>query len=136
VRHISEGSLSAETYARALLAQAERLSFLDTIISIDSDAVLEAARLVDVSRRRGRRLGPLAGLPLLVKDNIDTKALPTTAGTPGLLSNRPGADAPLLHPCSGRERCCSPRPTCTSWHSGSRATITTSARCEIRTIRH
>ena len=101
VRHISEGSLSAETYARALLAQAERLSFLDTIISIDSDAVLEAARLVDVSRRRGRRLGPLAGLPLLVKDNIDTKALPTTAGTPGLLSNRPGADAPLLHPLFG-----------------------------------
>src|SRR5207253_9552421 len=98
VRHISEGSLSAETYARVLLAQAERLNFLDTIISIDPDAVLEAAHLVDVSRRRGRRLGPLAGLPLLVKDNIDTKALPTTAGTPGLLSNRPTADAPVLNP--------------------------------------
>src|SRR5947209_9525104 len=97
VRHISEGSLSAETYARALLAQAERLSFLDAIISIDPEAVLEAARLVDVSRRRGRTLGPLAGLPLLVKDNIDTKALPTTAGTPGLLANRPRADAPLLN---------------------------------------
>ena len=79
VRHISEGSLSAETYARALLDQAERLSFLDAIISIDADAVLEAAHQIDVSRRRGRRLGPLAGLPLLVKDNIDTKALPTTA---------------------------------------------------------
>src|SRR3989454_7085899 len=101
VRHISEGSLSAETYARALLAQAERLSFLDTIISIDPEAVLEAARLVDVSRRRGRTLGPLAGLPLLVKDNIDTKALPTTAGTPGLLANRPRADAPLLNPLFG-----------------------------------
>ena len=96
VRHISEGSLSAETYARALLAQAERLDFLDTIISIDPDAVLEAAHQVDMARRRGRRLGPLAGLPLLVKDNIDTKALPTTAGTPGLLSNRPTADAPVL----------------------------------------
>ncbi|PYM84429.1 MAG: indoleacetamide hydrolase [Candidatus Rokuibacteriota bacterium] len=98
VRHISEGSLSAETYARALLAQAERLNFLDTIISIDPDAVLEAAHQVDMARRRGRRLGPLAGLPLLVKDNIDTKALPTTAGTPGLLSNRPTADAPVLNP--------------------------------------
>jgi len=65
VRHISEGSLSAETYARALLAQAERLNFLDMIISIDPDAVLEAAHLVDVSQRRGRRLGPVAGLPLL-----------------------------------------------------------------------
>src|SRR5260370_31339131 len=98
VRHISEGSLSAETYARALLAQAERLTFLDTIISIGPDAVLEAAHLVDVSRRRGRRLGALAGLPLLVKANIDTTTLPTTAGTPGLLSNRPTADAPALNP--------------------------------------
>ena len=33
-----------------------------------------------------------------MKDNIDTKDLPTTAGTPGLLSNRPGADAPVLSP--------------------------------------
>ena len=53
---------------------------------------------MDVSRRRGQTLGRLAGLPLLVKDNIDTKDLPTTAGTPGLLSNRPGEDAPVLSP--------------------------------------
>src|SRR5258708_28394895 len=98
VRHISEGSLSAETYARALLAQAERLTFLDTIISIDPDPVLEAAHLVDVSRRRGRRLGALARLPLLIKDNIDTKTLPTTPATPRLLSNSPTADTPLLNP--------------------------------------
>ena len=90
VQHIAEGSLSAETYASTLLAQAGRMSFLNTIINMDSDALLEAARAVDVSRRRGQTLGRLAGLPLLVKDNIDTKDLPTTAGTPGLLSNRPG----------------------------------------------
>ena len=98
VRHIAEGSLSAETYASALLAQAERLTFLNTIINIDPEALLEAARSVDVSRRRGEPLGRLAGLPLLVKDNIDTKDLPTTAGTPGLLSNRPREDAPVLSP--------------------------------------
>ena len=98
VQHIAEGSLSAETYASTLLAQAGRMSFLNTIINMDSDALLEAARAVDVSRRRGQTLGRLAGLPLLVKDNIDTKDLPTTAGTPGLLSNRPGEDAPVLSP--------------------------------------
>src|SRR5258708_37309239 len=117
VRHISEGSLSAETYARALLAQAERLTFLDTIISIDPDAVLEAAHLVDVSRRRGRRLGALAGLPRLVKDNIGTKALPTTAGTPGLLSNRPRAAAPVVNPLFSRAGCGSPRATVARAHS-------------------
>jgi len=98
VRHIREGSLSAEDYATTLLEQAARLMFLDTIISLDPDAVLDAARQVDLSRRRGRTLGPLAGLPLLVKDNIDTEALPTTAGTPGLLSNRPSQNAPVLAP--------------------------------------
>src|SRR3989442_15935869 len=72
VRHISEGSLSAETYARARGGRGEGLSFLDTIISIDPQAVLEAARLVDVSRRGGWALCPLAGLPLLVKHHIDT----------------------------------------------------------------
>lgn len=100
-RRIREGELSAEVYARTLLAQTERLHFLDAIISIAPDAVLEDARQVDLSRRRGRTLGPLAGLPLLVKDNIDTKALPTTAGTPGLLSNRPRQDAPVLDPLFG-----------------------------------
>jgi len=101
VRHIADGSLSAERYARALLAQAARLQSVDTIISIDPDDVLEAAHEVDRARRRGRRLGALAGLPLLVKDNIDTKDLPTTAGTPGLLSNRPRHDAPVLRPLFG-----------------------------------
>jgi Asp-tRNA(Asn)/Glu-tRNA(Gln) amidotransferase A subunit family amidase len=101
VRHIADGSLSAETYAGALLAQAARLTSLDTIISIDPDAVLAAARAVDLARRRGRQLGRLAGLPLLIKDNIDTKALATTAGTPGLLSNRPSHDAPVLGPLFG-----------------------------------
>ena len=101
VQRIREGALSAEVYARTLLAQTERLHFLDTIIAIDPDAVLEGARQVDLSRRRGQMLGPLAGLPLLVKDNIDTKALPTTAGTPGLLSNRPRRDAPVLDPLLG-----------------------------------
>src|SRR2546428_7777194 len=62
VRHISEGSLSAETYARALLALAERLSVLDTVISIDPEAVIEVSSLVDETLRRGRRLLSLARL--------------------------------------------------------------------------
>lgn len=38
----------------------------------------------------------LAGLPIVVKDNIDTKDFPTTAATPGLADNRPSANAPAL----------------------------------------
>src|SRR2546425_1137226 len=96
VQRIREGAQYAEVCARTLLAQTERLHVMDTIIAIDPDAVLEGARQVDLPRRRGRVLGRVAGLPLLAKDNIDTKALPSTAGTPCLLSNRSRLDAPVL----------------------------------------
>jgi Asp-tRNA(Asn)/Glu-tRNA(Gln) amidotransferase A subunit family amidase len=95
--HIRDGDISAEGYAAALIARAERLADLNTIIAMDGDAVLAAARAVDLERRRDpAKLGALAGIPLLVKDNIDTQALPTTAGCRGLAGNRPRRNAPVL----------------------------------------
>ncbi|MDR0358082.1 MAG: indoleacetamide hydrolase [bacterium] len=96
IEAIRRGSLSAEDYARSLLEQQQRLGSLDTVISISADQVLTAARHVDQQRRSGQPLGPLAGLPLLVKDNIDAVGFPTTAGTPGLLRNVPKTNAPVL----------------------------------------
>lgn len=64
--------------------------------SASVDQVLTAARHVDQQRRSGQPLGRLAGLPLLVKDNIDAVGFPTTAGTPGLLHNVPRENAPVL----------------------------------------
>jgi indoleacetamide hydrolase len=94
---IRNGDIAAEDYATALLARAERLADLNTIIAMDRDAVLAAAREVDVMRRHdAASLGRLAGVPLLVKDNIDTAALPTTAGCRGLADNRPRRNAPVL----------------------------------------
>jgi indoleacetamide hydrolase len=98
VRLIRDGALSAEEYAGALIAQAERLRDLNALIAFNPEAVLAAARAVDERRGRGEPLGRLAGLPLLVKDNIDTRALPTTGGTPALRGHRPGRDAPVLGP--------------------------------------
>ncbi|MDB5406400.1 MAG: iaaH [Rhodospirillales bacterium] len=94
---IRSGGLGAEDYAAALLARAERLDDLNAIIAIDRQAVLAAAREVDLSRRRdASSLGPLAGIPLLVKDNIDTASLPTTAGCRGLAGNWPRRNAAVL----------------------------------------
>ncbi len=89
------GDITAEAYAAALLACATALKFLNALISQDADQVLEAARSADRLRASGGELGPLHGLPLLLKDNINTAALPTTAGTPGLGNNRPRQDAPV-----------------------------------------
>lgn len=95
---IRRGDIGAENYARVLLSRAEKLRELNTYIALNRDGLIESARAIDTSRMRGRRLGRLAGLPLLVKDNIDTKALPTTAGTRSLANNRPSQDAAVLKP--------------------------------------
>jgi indoleacetamide hydrolase len=95
---IRHGNITAEGYAKALLARAEALKYLNAYITLNRAGLLEAARAVDVARRKGQQLGRLAGLPLLVKDNIDTKGLATTAGTKGLASNRPKHYAPVLTP--------------------------------------
>jgi Asp-tRNA(Asn)/Glu-tRNA(Gln) amidotransferase A subunit family amidase len=96
VQAIQRGGLSAEEYARTLLDQQQRLAFLGATIACDADRVLSGAREVDRRRRAGPPPGPLAGLPVLVKDNIDALGFATTAGTPGLLRNVPKANAPVL----------------------------------------
>jgi mandelamide amidase len=89
---LRSGDLVAETYAQALLQQCHRHRNLNAFIWQDEDRVLEAARAADKRRSQGR-IGPLHGLPILVKDNIDTSSAPTTAGTPALRDHRPSADA-------------------------------------------
>jgi indoleacetamide hydrolase len=93
------GELSAERYAERLVAQAGARSSLNAVLSMDAAKLLEASRAADVARAQGRRLGPLHGLPLLVKDNINTVALTTSAATRGLARNRPQRDAEVVAAC-------------------------------------
>ena len=90
-------ALDAERYAAALLERAARLRRLNALTNQDAAQVLKDAREADRRRARHgpRRLGALHGLPVLLKDNIDTRQLPTTAATPGLRDNRPQHDAPV-----------------------------------------
>jgi mandelamide amidase len=90
------GRVSAEQYMAALVARADQLGDLQALIAIDRDGALAAARRVDAMRAGGATLPPLAGLPIVVKDNINTRDLPTTGGTPALRNVRPSANAPSL----------------------------------------
>ncbi len=92
---IRRGDLTAERYAGALLAQLHAHQNLNTVTYIDEGRLLEAARAVDQARAAGKPLGPLAGLPVMLKDNINTVGFPTTAGAPFLKGYRPKANAPL-----------------------------------------
>jgi len=90
------GALTSEQYVTALLQRADALQGLNVFISRDSAAALAAAREADRRRALGLPCGRLCGLPVIVKDNINSADLPTTAGTPALASNRPAANAAVL----------------------------------------
>lgn len=96
VAAIRSGRLSAEAYVSTLLARAEQLKDLNAFIVLDRVGAVAAARKIDALRGSGAPLPALAGLPIVVKDNINTRDLPTTAGTAALRNVRPSANAPTL----------------------------------------
>ena len=96
VAHMSQGSISAEKYAQALLSRCQSAHALNAFITLDATRVLEEARARDRERLAGVKPGPLFGLPIPVKDSVNTRDYPTTAGTPALRHFRPAEDAPVV----------------------------------------
>lgn len=90
------GTITALAYADALLARCDAGADLNAFITLDPAAVRAQARAADARRAAGADLGPLHGLPIPVKDSINTADLPTTAGTAALRDFRPAADASLV----------------------------------------
>jgi mandelamide amidase len=93
---IRAGEISAEQLADALLARAAAFANLNAFITLDPDRVREAARKADKQRAANTPLSPLHGVPLALKDNLNTAEMPTTGGTPGLANNRPKRNAVIV----------------------------------------
>ena len=93
---IRTGKITAERLAEALLARASANAYLGAFITLDPDHVRAAARKADQARASGASLGALHGVPLALKDNLDTAELPTSGGTPGLAGNRPKRNAAIV----------------------------------------
>jgi amidase len=95
---LAAGRTTSEALVKAYLDRIEKLDrsgpTLRSIISINPQA-LEQARALDAERKAGKVRGPLHGIPILIKDNIETKELPTTAGSLALKDNMTGRDAPM-----------------------------------------
>src|ERR1700719_1658133 len=70
--YIRRGELSAERYAQVLLDRYRAHTNLNTVTYIDEARLAEDAREIDRARASGALLGPLAGLPIMLKDNINT----------------------------------------------------------------
>ena len=91
------GALTSEALTRAALVRIKALDGkLHAVIAVNPDA-LSQARAADAARKAGRDLGPMMGIPILVKDNIETlDPVATTAGSLALKDNITHRDAPLV----------------------------------------
>jgi amidase len=94
---MASGRFSARTLAEQYLGRIESMDrqgpALRHVIETNPDA-LAIADALDAERRTGRTRGPLHGIPVLVKDNIDTAdRMTTTAGSLALEGSRPARDA-------------------------------------------
>ena len=96
---LSDGRLTSEALTRFYLARIARLDragpTLRAVIAVNPNALAQA-RALDRERRLHGARGPLHGVPILVKDNIETADLPTTAGSLALAANLSGQDAPVV----------------------------------------
>lgn len=97
---MTAGKTTAADLTRAYL---DRIAAMDrkgptlrSVIAINPDALAQAKALDD-ERRTGRVRGPLHGVPVLIKDNIETAdRMATTAGSLALKDNVTGRDAPVV----------------------------------------
>lgn len=99
-QEMSAGELSAQALTRFYLARIRALNRsgprLNAVIAVNPDALAEA-RALDVERRTRGPRGPLHGIPVLIKDNIETRdRMPTTAGSLALAQNFAAQDAPVV----------------------------------------
>ncbi len=97
---LKAGEVSAEELTQAYLDRIDQVDrngpTLQAVLTLNPDA-LDTARALDAKRAAGEPLGALHGLPILIKDNIETAdAMPTTAGALALKDNLTGRDSPLV----------------------------------------
>ncbi len=93
------GTLTARALTEAYLARIAGIDkagpSLNSVIELNPAALADAERL-DAERKAGKVRGPMHGIPVLLKDNIDAVGMTNSAGSLALADNKPAADAFLV----------------------------------------
>ncbi|AMW06970.1 hypothetical protein GEMMAAP_17140 [Gemmatimonas phototrophica] len=93
------GQLTSEQLVQRYLARIAAYDrkgpAIHAVISLNANALSEA-RALDAERKSKGRRSPLHGIPLVLKDNFDTRDLPTTAGSVLLEGHQPSRDAAVV----------------------------------------
>src|SRR5262245_32585633 len=96
---VDAGALTYEKlvglYLNRIRAYDQQGPQLHAVLAINPKAV-EIARGLDEERRSKGRRGPLHGIPVAVKDNVDTSDMPTTGGNPVFAGSFPARDATIV----------------------------------------
>jgi aspartyl-tRNA(Asn)/glutamyl-tRNA(Gln) amidotransferase subunit A len=96
-RAVQKKEVSPVELAQACLARIEKLNpHLNAFITVTGTEALDAARKAEAEIARGEWKGPLHGIPLAVKDLIETAGVKTTAASAVLQDNVPNADAEVI----------------------------------------
>jgi amidase len=97
---LKTGDVASEELVQAYIRRIERIDWsgpeLQSVLVLNKNA-LEEARTLDAKRAAGEIVGPLHGVPILLKDNIESMDnMPTTAGALALKDNLTHRDSPLV----------------------------------------
>jgi aspartyl-tRNA(Asn)/glutamyl-tRNA(Gln) amidotransferase subunit A len=92
----SAGVLTSEEVVRSYIDRADRLKRLNVFVHLDPEQILAQARAIDAKRRSNEPVGPLAGVPVAIKDVLCVEGEPTTCGSRMLRDFKPPYDATVI----------------------------------------
>ena len=96
-RALREKEVSALEVVEAHLRRIEEVNpDLNAVVTLSAERAMDEARAADARQARGEPLGALHGVPVTIKDSIETAGILTTGGTTGLASYVPDRDAPVV----------------------------------------
>jgi aspartyl-tRNA(Asn)/glutamyl-tRNA(Gln) amidotransferase subunit A len=94
---VRTGSVAASAVSEAFLARAEKHGpALNALLHVAGKQALEKARAIDARRAKGEPLGKLAGVPVILKDNLCTRGQPLTCASRILAGYVPPYDAHVI----------------------------------------